>query len=333
MPLASAPSAGAPRVDRLAREALQSALKATGDTPAVVEHTWSAMGGRARTLVVGAPQGSAERAETIARSLEERWSRFRDDSDISLLNSAQGSPVTVARSTVDLIAAMTAAWRETDRDYDPTLLPALLATGYQHSWGDPHRATRVPVTARSRRSLDEIVIDGLTVTLAVGTTLDPGGIGKGLAADMIAAALIESGAWGCLVDVGGDIRVRGQAPDGVAWRVGVEDPFDTTQHRTIVRLRDGGVATSSQLKRRWTEGDGQDAHHIIDPRTGRSAATPAQTVTVLAASAARAEALTKPGFVRPADEYLEWLPTRGAAGLIIDDHGRESVTSNWSDYA
>ena len=57
------------------------------------------------------------------------------------------------------------------------------------------------------------------------------------------------------------------------------------------------------------------------------------TVTVIAATAARAEVLTKPGFLRTIDDYLEWIPTRGAAALLIDADGAEHTTTNWSDYA
>ena len=72
---------------------------------------------------------------------------------------------------------------------------------------------------------------------------------------------------------------------------------------------------------------------LIDPATLRSASTSIQTVTVVAATAARAESLTKPGFLRPLDDYLAWLPTRGAAALLIDADGVERTTPNWSDYA
>lgn len=163
--------------------------------------------------------------------------------------------------------------------------------------------------------------------------LDPGGVGKGLAADLIAADLMWAGAAGCLVEIGGDVRVTGVAPDGIAWRISVDDPFDPAASRGIVRIPDGGVATSSQRKRRWMTESGDETHHLIDPATGASAATSIQTVTVIASTAARAEVLTKPGFLRPLVDYLTWIPTRGAAALLIDADGTEYTTLNWSTYA
>lgn len=210
---------------------------------------------------------------------------------------------------------------------------ALVAGGYARSLVDSARVTALPPAARDRADLDALRIDGLTVTLPIGTALDPGGIGKGLAADLIADELIELGVAGCLIEIGGDVRVRGTAPDGVAWRIRVEDPFDTSGTRAVVRVADGGVATSSQRKRRWLAVDDTETHHLIDPVTLRSARTRIQTVTVIAATASRAEALTKPGFLRPTDDYLAWLPIRGAAALTIDADGAEHSTANWSDYA
>lgn len=312
----------------------------TTDWPTrILDRAVRAMGGGARARIVldaSASEEVAERATALVEhrlaELEQRWSRFLPDSDLSRLSAADGKPVVVHPDTIVLLMAMRAAWHETDRDFDPSLLPALVAGGYARSLVDAARATTLPSTARDRADLDAMRLDDMTVTLPTGTALDSGGLGKGLAADLIADELMALGVAGCLVEVGGDVRVRGAAPDGVSWRIRVEDPFDLTATRAFVRLVDGGIATSSQRKRRWLTTDGTDAHHLIDPATLRSAGTSIQTVTVVAATAARAEALTKPGFLRPLDDYLAWLPTRGAAALTIDADGVERTTPNWSDY-
>jgi len=285
-------------------------------------------------LIVGSPAEATALAEQYGALLEGHWSRFVASSDLSRLAAAEGASVAVAPETVTLLLAMLDGWRETDRDFDPTLLPALVAAGYGRSLVDPTRATTLPVSARPRGDLEAMRIDvGGVVTAPLGVTLDPGGIGKGLAADLIAAELMAAGATGCLVDIGGDVRVTGEAPDGIAWRISIDDPFDKNESRGVVRFADAGIATSSQRKRRWLTESGMEAHHLIDPTTERSVVTSIQTVTVIASTAARAEVLTKPGFVRPMDDYLAWIPNRGAAALIIDADGVECTSSNWSDYA
>lgn len=304
-----------------------------------VTHVWPMMGGTARAWAVIDTETSlssdlmAAVVEGRGRHLEQRWSRFIADSDLSRLTESSGRPVLVDGDTVTLLEAMRAGWHETDRDFDPTLLPAVIAEGYGRSMIDPARSTRLPESARSRGDLDAMRIEATAVTLPRGTALDAGGIGKGLAADLIAADLMAAGAAGCLVEVGGDLRVCGTAPDGIAWRVAVDDPFVPGTERQQIRLPDGGIATSSQRKRRWMSEAGVERHHLIDPATQRSAVSSIQTVTVIAATAARAEVLTKPGFLRTIDDYLEWIPTRGAAALLIDADGAEHTTTNWSDYA
>jgi thiamine biosynthesis lipoprotein len=283
-------------------------------------------------MTVGAPQSSHAEAQHWVDQLEHRWSRFLPDSDITRLNLAGGQPCTVDPATVNLIETMISAWHETEHDFDPTLLPDLVRLGYAVSWKHPDRVTTLDSMARPRGRMDQIEIQDNVVTLPRGLTLDPGGIGKGLAADLVAQHLLQLGALGALVDLGGDVRVAGRAPDGVAWTIAVEDPFESDAFRDTVRMREGGIATSSQRKRRWSGEGASPAHHLVDPRTHASADTSVQTVTVLATTAGRAESLTKPGFLRPPRDYLAWLPTRGAAGLLIDAEGREFATDNWGDY-
>jgi thiamine biosynthesis lipoprotein len=300
---------------------------------ATTDRTWALMGGSAHVRMVGGTSAALDEAEGLALALEQRWSRFITESDLSRLAVADGATLTVDPATVQLLRAMLEGWRETDHDFDPTLLPAVIAAGYRRSIVDPSRATDLPPSIVARGDLEAMRIVGDAVRLPRGMSLDAGGIGKGFAADLIAARLLAAGAHGCLVEIGGDVRVAGQAPDCAAWRISVDDPFSASANRGIVRLLEGGIATSSQRKRRWMTESGTAAHHLIDPASGRPAATSIQTVTVIAATAARAEVLTKPGFLRPVDDYLAWLPTRGAAALLIDADGVERTTSNWSDYA
>ncbi|WP_448006760.1 FAD:protein FMN transferase [Agromyces bauzanensis] len=315
----------------IAQDAVLAAVTAGGGqaTATVRAHR---MGSRFAMTVVGAGAERARAGLALAGRLESRWSRFLADSDITALNLAEGAARRVHPHTVRLVREMLDAHRRTDGDFDPTLLPALVAAGYATSRVDPRRTTLLPPSAVAPGRIDSVHIDGDRVTLGRGTTLDPGGIGKGLAADLAVEQALADGALGAMAQFGGDVVVGGVAPDGVAWRIGVEDPFDTARHLAVVRLARGAVATSSQRKLRWAAVDGTEAHHLLDPRGIRSISTDVQTVTVIAATGARAESLTKSGFLRPIDEYLAWLPSQGAAGLAITADGAEHVSVNWSRY-
>ena len=289
-------------------------------------------------MLVGGGTAGLTRAFSLADRCEQLWSRFLPDSDVTRLNWAEGRTITVDPLTVRLLSAMLDAASLTAGDYDPTLLPDLVSAGYAASVLDPDRVTTLPTSARAPGNLRGIVIDGTTIRMPLGTTIDPGGIGKGLAADIVCEDALAGGAWGALAEIGGDIVVAGQAPDGVAWRLGVENPLrdadddGAPEHSAIVRLASGALVTSSQRKRRCGTAQGE-RHHLISPRTHDSARTSIQTVSVIAATGSRAESLTKPGFLRDTTEYLAWLPTVGAAGLVIDDTGAMTSSANWKNYS
>lgn len=316
----------------IAQDAVLAAVTAGGGRPAVATARARRMGNRFTMTVVGAGADEARKALSLARRLDRLWSRFRADSDITALNLAEGAARRVHPLTVRLVREMLDAYHRTDGDFDPTLLPALVAAGYAASRVDPELTTSLPPSAVAPGRVDSVRVDGERITLGRGTTLDPGGIGKGLAADLAVEQALAGGALGAMAEFGGDVVVGGVAPDGVAWRIGVEDPFDPARHLATIRLARGAVATSSQRKLRWAAADGTDTHHLLDPRDIRSISTDVQTVTVIAATGARAESLTKPGFLRPIDEYLAWLPSQGAAGLAVTADGAEHVSENWSRY-
>lgn len=315
----------------IARDAVRAVFTETKTRPGARSRRQTLMGGSAGITLVGASVDLLDATFALADSLERLWSRFVGDSDITRLNLAEGREVDVDPVTVRLIRAMQDGATLTRGDYDPTLLPDLLTAGYSASTLDASKVTQLPVTARSPGDLAGIHIDGTRVRLPPGTTLDAGGIGKGLAADLVCEWAMNEGAWGALAEIGGDISVAGQCADGQAWRLGVEDPFDPAGHCAIVRLGTGALATSSQRKRRFQTAAGEQ-HHLLDPRTHDSAATGIQTVSVIAATGARAETLTKPGFLRPIADYLAWLPTVGAAGLAIDHTGTLAASENWNLY-
>jgi thiamine biosynthesis lipoprotein len=115
----------------------------------------------------------------------------------------------------------------------------------------------------------------------------------------------------------------------VAWRLGIEDPFDNQNELAQVRISRGAIVTSSQLKRRFGS---TDAHHLLSATDAMSAQTTVQTATVIAGTGAHAEALSKSAFVREPDTFLEWLPTQSAAGMVVLEDGDIRTSVNWGTY-
>ena len=316
----------------ISKSALRAVFTETNSLPGVLSRRQRVMGGHGTISLVGGNPELLDECWALADTCEQLWSRFIPDSDISRINWSEGQPVRIAPLTRQLIAAMISGHTLTEGGYDPTLLPDVINAGYSTSAVDPTRSTALPASASAPGHLEGIRFSDDHVIVPTGTTLDPGGIAKGFTADLVSQFALDKGAYGAMAEIGGDIVVLGDAPDGVAWRLGVEDPFTPEAHASVVRLQRGAVATSSQLKRRFGDGD-TSTHHLINPVTHSSASTEAQTVTVIAASGSRAEVLTKRGFVDKPEEFLAWLPSVGGAGLIIFADGSQQVSANWSNYA
>ena len=295
------------------------------------------MGSDAQVLVVGGTGGLAELARERLEDLEALWSRFRPTSEISRLNEAGGEPMAISAETMVLMETALEAWRITDGAYDPTVLGDVLRAGYVTSFDVlPAVAQALDITLAIGAGGIRLDRAAGTAQLPAGVGFDPGGIGKGLAADLVAEDLLAAGADGVCVNVGGDLRVSGCGPDAqdAGWTIGVEHPTDAESEVAVLSLHEGGVATSSRLRRSWPSptAPGGRSHHLIDPRTGRPAASGLAAVTVVAARAWQAEMLAKAVFLAgPAGGAL-LLDDLGAAGLLVTDGGDVLTTERLEDF-
>jgi thiamine biosynthesis lipoprotein len=286
------------------------------------------MGTTVRTWFAGADVADAHAAARArVAALESRWSRFRPASDVSLLNEAGGRPVWVAPETLALLDAAAVWWQATGGLFDPTVVHALRAAGYDRDLARGHGAIGDGEPAPGLGGLELDRRAGMA-TLPAGVGIDLGGIGKGRTADVVAAELAHLP--GGLVDLGGDLRVWGTGPQTDGWPIAVDDLRDDAP-LALLGLREGAVATSSVLRRRWSDGR-RTAHHLIDPRTGRPTAGDVVTVTVVAAAAEGAEVLAKAalltGSVTAATALLE---AHGVAGLVVPAHGRPVTAGELPD--
>ncbi|MEO8693956.1 MAG: FAD:protein FMN transferase [Acidimicrobiales bacterium] len=283
-----------------------------------------AMGTECSVVVIDGPLGLAGFAEREVMRCEARWSRFRGDSELCRLNAAAGHGYcTLSHDTFALIERAVTLWRATDGWFDPTVFDALIAAGYDASFEVVR--TRAPFQRRTSAERApgcrgiEFAADGNAVLVPAGVHLDLGGIGKGFAADMIAERVIERGARGVCVELGGDVRVLGIGPEGRKWSIEVEDPFDEDRPLFTETLDDDAIVTSTRLFRRWTTNEGT-AHHLIDPRTGMPSTAGVAAVVARARDASYAEAIAKAVLVAGPRLGLE-LAQRSAAScwLVLDD--------------
>ena len=136
-----------------------------------------------------------------------------------------------------------------------------------------------------------------------GMALDLGGIGKEYAVDRIFEMVAARGVRDLLVNFGGDLRIRGEAPTGGLWRVGLEDPRDPARCWAGLALTDRAVATSGDYFRN-IEIDGRVYSHVLDPRTGHPITGACHSATVIAESCTEAGILATSGLILGPEEAM-----------------------------
>ena len=282
-------------------------------------------------------------AETAA--IDVACSRFRADSEISLVNRAGGRVVEVSDLFAKALRTALTAAAVTDGDVDPTCGGSLVSIGYDRDFAQLRADTAALRTAaRSAPGWHLVELDARrrTIRVPAGTLLDLGATAKALAADRAAARIAAAVGCGVLVNLGGDIAVAGQPPTG-GWRIEVTDELpadqadaglnggpDGTAGRAApagdpgrapgrgqrapgqkVSIDAGGLATSCTATRSWRRGEAL-LHHIVVPGTGRPADGCWRTVSVAAASCVDANTASTAAIIRGQEARQLARPARAA---------------------
>lgn len=161
------------------------------------------------------------------------------------------------------------------------------------------------------------------------TILDLGGVAKGYIADDLADLFIAHGVGRFVINLGGNVVVRGGRPAdasarppvaaGSPWRIGIINPLDPAHNRAIVDMVDGSVVTSGIHERRFTKG-GVTYHHILDPATGMPAKTDLTSATIIAPRSMDCDGYSTTALMlgaRDAIDFVESLP--GIEAVLIDE--------------
>ena len=297
----------------------------------VAESEWTRWTTEMHLLVTDASVLSRARAVVDAEldAIEDAASRFRPDSEICALATAEGARTTVSPMLADLIEAALTAARLTDGDVDPTIGRAMLALGYDRDIDrlddplDPGVPRVASVTMHADWSM--IDFDGHSVRLPAGVLLDLGAIAKAVAADRCAQRVFTETGTGVLVNLGGDLTTAGPAPDS-GWHVLVQDTDDDPPC-SVVLGTGTGLATSSTCRRQWRH-DGDLVHHILDPRTGRSAEPVWRSVSVAAADCLTANAISTAAIIR-GRRAPDWIAGLGIPARLIDRDGAVRTVGGW----
>ena len=253
--------------------------------------------------------------------IDESMSPYIESSELSRINrEAAQHPVKISAEMVDILARSIEFSKLSDGAFDITFS----SVGYLYDY----RKHVKPTDAQIAKALPAInyrhlILDEKNRTIRFareGVRIDLGGIAKGWAVDRSIALLKARGITNALVSAGGDSRLLGDRR-GRPWSVGIRDPSRRGAVVAVLPLQDTAISTSGDYERYFDEG-GVRYHHIINPKTGKSASG-VHSVTVIAADATTTEGLTKSVFVKGPDEGMRFLEAQpGVDGIIVDAQGR-----------
>lgn len=264
---------------------------------------------------------SAAFAEMVR--LEQLFSTHIPESEVSRLSAAD-APLIVSEETASLLGLGQKIAQRSDGAFDMGLgkLKAL--------WGIESEQPQVPEEQAIALALQGIGPESLQINeqqvrkQTPGLQIDLGGIAKGYAVDRAVEKLRQSGIFSAAVNAGGDLRLLGDR-QGQSWRIGIQHPRQSGEIIATLALQNRAVVTSGDYER-YFEQDGIRYHHLFDPQTGRPARS-CQSVTVVAADAASADALATAAFVLGPEKglaLLEQMPD--VEGFLIAADGQRLVT-------
>jgi thiamine biosynthesis lipoprotein len=291
--------------------------------------SFECFGGRCAVRIAdpdgAAPTEAVHKARAALLAAHRSLSRFDPDSELSRLNRDPRREVPASPLLRKLVGAALTAGLRSGGLVDATLVDEIEAVGYAESRefprdsrtpapDEPHAAGPSPRSDWRAFAVDE---RAGTVIRPPGLRLDPGGIAKGLMADLIGETL--AGFESFAVDCCGDLRVGGRLRRRRS--IMVDDPAGGAPLHTL-RIVDGGIATSGITRRAWTDGEGRPAHQIIDPASGRPAFTGIVQATAVAPTGLLAETLAKSALLVGPERAEARLPF---GGVIVEAEGAVRV--------
>jgi thiamine biosynthesis lipoprotein len=247
--------------------------------------------------------------------IDRDMSTYKPESEVSRVNAqAAQAPVKVSAELFELLSTALEYSKITDGAFDITYA----SVGFMYDFRKHQKPSESEIkSALPAVNYRHVVLDAADRSVRFtqpGVRIDLGGIGKGHAVDRGIAVLKSSGIQHALVTAGGDSRILGDR-FGKPWVIGIRHPDDKAKMIAKIPLDDTAISTSGDYERYFDE-DGKRYHHILDPRTGRSASK-VRSATILAATATRTDGLSKTAFVLGPEEAMKLYNRLGDVDAIL----------------
>lgn len=265
------------------------------------------------------------RGRALIKHLDDLWSATDDGSDVYRMNHAVGEPVDIDEETKRLLDYSIDIADETDGAFNPALYPLIRA------WGFPTREYRIPYPEEISELLRhtdyrKVKLDGQTAVLPEGTEIEFGAVAKGYTGDMLKETLMRNGVTSAVINLGGNVALIGDSPDGDPWKVEIRSPYGEGNFGSL-SASDCHIITSGGYERYFTDENGQVYWHILDPETGYPAESGIISATIVGKDGKMCDALSTAVFVMGLDKAEEyWRTHDGFDMLLVSDDGEIYLT-------
>jgi thiamine biosynthesis lipoprotein len=264
------------------------------------------------------------------RRLDKKLSPYIESSELSLVNRmASHEPLVISEELYHLIETSLEYAELTEGAFDITF--ASIGHRYNYREGVKPSDTLIERTLPliDYRNIQLNSDKGTIFFEMPGVRIDLGGIAKGYAVDRGIELLQQRGIAHALISAGGDSRLLGDHR-GRPWHIGIQAPRDKERMAAMLPLTNTAISTSGDYER-FFERDGVRYHHIISPKTGRSADT-LQSVTILGPNATRTDALSTSVFVLGVEKGITLINRLADVdGVIIDENGVMITSDGFAD--
>ncbi|QBY05129.1 FAD:protein FMN transferase [Thalassotalea sp. HSM 43] len=325
--------------DKQAAQTLQATqgveeLVLTGRTMGPIVYTVKVVGEKQRVE----QQMLAENVDKLLKKINAQMSTYDAESELSKFNRYQGMESRNISAELDRVLTESIRLAKiTDGAFDVTVGPLVNLW----SFGPEKRPESVPAkeliaSTKQHIGINKISLEGGKLAKNdVKVYVDLSAIAKGFAVDMVADYLEQQGYNDYIVDIGGEMRLKGNKLSGKDWRIAVEKPISGTRAvQKVIIPGDNAVATSGDY-RNYFEEDGVRYSHTIDPDTGWPIDHKLVSVTVLHPSAMTADGLATAIEVMGPDKGLAFAEQQNVAVYLIsksDDGFTEQMTEQFKQY-
>lgn len=264
-----------------------------------------------------------QQIENEFKRIDKLISNYRDDSDIEAFNQYVGNkPFVIDSEITDLLRLAKEVYRDSQGCFDPTIAPLFKL------WGFKDNQFTLPDDESITNVLEKVGFNGLSIESGkiirlqnLQTSVDLSGIGQGYSVAKIATILESAGFHNYLVEIGGEMLVKGHKPDNSDWKIAIERPTpNSNKIHKVITLKDGKATAimTSGTYRHYFADNGKQYSHVIDPRSGYPIQHSTVSVTTLLENPTLADAWSTALLCLGSDEGLKIANQYQIPALFID---------------